>query len=203
VTESLRPTARRATVADVPVLARSLALAFVDDPVFGWLFPARHSRVKRSTGFFTMELRHLHLPHDEVWTAQEGAAAALWDPPGRWRTPLATLARTAPSLVRLLGARLPQSLLGLTRVESRHPAAPHWYLAFLGTDPASRGRGLASACLAPVLARCDADGTLAHLETATPANLPFYERQGFAVTGEVTLPRGPLLWLMTRVPGGR
>ncbi len=88
-------------------------------------------------------------------------------------------------------------------MESRHPAAAHWYLAFLGTDPASQGRGLASACLAPVLARCDAEGTLAYLETATPANLPFYAGQGFAVTGEVTLPGGPLLWLMTRPPRRR
>jgi GNAT superfamily N-acetyltransferase len=200
VSESLRPAARRATVADVPVLARSLARAFVEDPVFRWLFPAGRTRVERNTAFFAMALRHLHLRHGEVWTAQEGAAAALWDPPGGWEVPPSTMARQVPTLIRLLGPRLPQSLLGLRRIESRHPRTPHWYLAILGTDPASQGRGLASACLAPVLSRCDADGTDAYLETATPANVPFYERQGFTVTGEVTLPRGPMLWLMTRAP---
>jgi GNAT superfamily N-acetyltransferase len=194
------PPVRRATPADVPVIAGSLARAFRDDPVFRWLFPLGHSRVARNEAFFDLELRHLHLRHNEVWTAQDGAAAALWDPPGTWKVPLPTLARTGPRLLRLLGARTPIGLYGLTRVEARHPEVPHWYLAILGTDPDHQGRGLASAALAPVLARCDAEGTAAYLETATPENVPFYERHGFAVTGEVTLPRGPYLWLMTRRP---
>jgi GNAT superfamily N-acetyltransferase len=200
VSDSLRPSARRATQADVPALAGSLARAFRDDPVFRWLFPVGHSRVERNAAFFAMELRHVHLRHNEVWTAHDGAAAALWDPPGGWRVPLSTLLREGPALMRLLGVRTPQALLGLNRVERRHPSAPHWYLAILGTDPPWQGRGLASAVLAPVLARCDAEGTSAYLETATPENVPFYEHHGFVVTGEVTLPRGPLLWLMTRSP---
>src|SRR3979490_3214023 len=104
---SLRPAARCATLADVPVLAGSLARAFRDDPVFRWLFPVGHSREDRSAAFFTTELRHVHLCHDEVWTAQEGAAAALWDPPGGWRVPLSTLVRQGSTLVRLLGVRTP------------------------------------------------------------------------------------------------
>lgn len=191
---------RRATATDVPVLAGTLARAFRDDPVFRWLFPLGQSRVARNATFFELELRHVHLRHNEVWTAGEGASAALWDPPGRWKVPLTTLARTGPSLVRNLGARTPIALLGLNRVEALHPTAPHWYLAFLGTDPDRQGRGMASAALAPVLARCDAEGTLAYLETATPENVPFYERHGFTVTGGTTLPRGPHLWLMTRRP---
>jgi GNAT superfamily N-acetyltransferase len=194
------PAVRRATAADVPAIARSLARAFRDDPVFRWLFPLGHSRVARNEAFFALELRRVHLRHNEVWTAGDGAAAALWDPPGTWKVPLPTLLRSGPELLRLLGARTPIGLLGLSRVESRHPTVPHWYLAILGTAPDHQGRGLASAALAPVLARCDAEGTAAYLETATPENVPFYERHGFAVTGEVTLPRGPYLWLMTRQP---
>ena len=153
------PAVRRATAADVPALAGTLARAFRDDPVFRWLFPLGHSREARNAAFFEVELRHLHLRHNEVWTADEGASAALWDPPGRWKVPLTTLARVGPSLIRLLGARTPIGLLGLNRVEARHPPTPHWYLAILGTDPDRQGRGLASAALAPVLARCDAEGT--------------------------------------------
>ncbi len=200
MSETGRPVARRATAADVPVLAGSLARAFRDDPVLRWLFPDGISRIERNRAFFTLILRHLHLRHDEVWTAQEGAAAALWDPPGGWKVPFPTLARRIPALVAMLGARAPVALLGLNRIEARHPPFPHWYLAILGTDPASQGRGLGSAVLAPVLERCDADGTPAYLETATPDNLPFYEHHGFRITGEARLPRGPLLWLMTRSP---
>jgi GNAT superfamily N-acetyltransferase len=194
------PPVRRATAADVPPIAASLARAFRDDPVFRWLFPLGHSRVARNEAFFALELRHLHLRHNEVWTAGDGAAAALWDPPGTWKVPLPTLLRIGPQLVRVLGTRTPIGLYGLTRVEARHPQGPHWYLAILGTDPDHQGRGLASAALAPVLARCDVEGTPAYLETATPENVPFYEHHGFEVTGEVTLPLGPYLWLMTRPP---
>lgn len=200
MTERPGPAVRRATGADVPAIAGALARAFRDDPVLRWLFPLGSSREARNAAFFALELRHVHLRHNEVWTAGDGAAAALWDPPGTWKVPLTTLARVGPALVRLLGRRTPIGLYGLTRVEARHPAVAHWYLAFLGTDPDHQGRGLASAALAPVLARCDAEGTPAYLETATPENVPFYESHGFAVTGEVTLPRGPYLWLMTRQP---
>jgi len=201
--EGRRPVARRATAADVPVLAGSLGRAFAEDPVFRWLFPDAAARVQRNTAFFALVLRHVHLRHDEVWTAHEGAAGALWDPPGHWRMPPTAILRHAPALLRMLGPRVPLALYGLSRVEARHLKVPHWYLAVLGTDPPFQGRGLASATLAPVLGRCDADGTPAYLETATPENVPFYEHHGFRVTGEVTLPRGPLLWLMTREPAGR
>jgi GNAT superfamily N-acetyltransferase len=197
--------ARRATAADVPALAAALARAFRDDPVHRWLFPDALSRVERNQAYFRLVLGHVHLRHGEVWTAEEGAAGALWDPPGHWRVPPATVVRQTPTLLRLLGGRVPLALLGLARVERRHPQAPHWYLAVLGTDPPRQGRGLASAALAPVLGRCDAERAAAYLETATPENIPFYERHGFEVTGEVTLPRGPRLWLMSRPPraGGR
>jgi GNAT superfamily N-acetyltransferase len=198
-----RPTARRATAADVPALASALARAFRDDPVHRWLFPDPGSRLERNAAYFRLVLDQVHLRHGEVWTAEDGGSGALWDPPGRWRVPPATILRQVPVLLRLLGARVPLALLGLGRVERRHPEVPHWYLAVLGTDPSWQGRGLASATLAPVLARCDAERTPAYLETATPDNLPFYERHGFEVTGEVRLPRGPRLWLMSRPPAGR
>jgi GNAT superfamily N-acetyltransferase len=182
------------------VLSGSLARAFRDDPVHRWLFPDPVTRVARNAVYFTLVLGHVHLRHDEVWTAHGGAAGALWDPPGRWRVPVTTVLRTAPALVRLLGGRLPVALAGLRRVEARHPRVPHWYLAVLGTDPSAQGRGLATAALAPVLERCDAEGLPAYLETATPENVAFYEARGFTVTGRTTLPRGPELWLMTRSP---
>jgi len=70
----------------------------------------------------------------------------------------------------------------------------------LGTDPASQGRGIGSALLAPVLETCDRDGVGAYLESSKERNLAFYARHGFRMTGEVDLPRGPRVWLMWRDP---
>jgi GNAT superfamily N-acetyltransferase len=82
-----------------------------------------------------------------------------------------------------------------------HPEEPHWYLQGLGTDPPRQGEGLASAALEPVLARCDADGVPAYLESTRERNVAFYERHGWTVTGTIDVPEGgPRLWAMWREP---
>ncbi|MHB1538359.1 MAG: GNAT family N-acetyltransferase [Solirubrobacteraceae bacterium] len=79
-------------------------------------------------------------------------------------------------------------------------ASFRWYLAVLGTDPESQGRGLGSGALTPVLRGCDADGVCAYLESSKERNIDFYARHGFRVRRELQLPRGPKLWAMWREP---
>ena len=81
---------------------------------------------------------------------------------------------------------------GLERMEKRHPQdRSHWYLFILGTEPAAQGQGLGSALLAQMLARVDADGMPAYLESSSERNLALYGRHGFEVTGEVVDPGRP------------
>ena len=194
--------ARRATAGDLPALTRALALAFAGDPVARWACPSARGRPGMLERFYAIRLRQLHA-QDEVWTEPGRDAAALWAPPGRWRTTTREdleLARSmiAPSRLH----RLPLVLYGLAGViERRHPPLPpHWYLAILGTAPAAQGRGLGSAVLAPVLERCDGDGVGAYLESSKEENIAFYARHGFRVTEELRLPRGPRIWAMWRDP---
>jgi len=70
----------------------------------------------------------------------------------------------------------------------------------LGTDPQHQGKGIGSALLAPVLAKCDAEGIPAYLESSKERNIPFYRRHGFEVTTELNLKNGPSLWPMWRDP---
>jgi ribosomal protein S18 acetylase RimI-like enzyme len=197
------PEMRPATEADVPDLARSLARAFMDDPIACWSCPADRLRMTVLERFHGTRLRQL-LRHREVWTTDERSCAALWAPPGSWRTTLRedlALARcvTHPRLL----ARLPVTVTGLLGMERRHPhAPPHWYLAVLGTDPTVQGRGLGSAALHPVLKRCDTDGVAAYLESSKERNIDFYARHGFRVTRELKLPFGPSIWPMWREPAG-
>jgi predicted N-acetyltransferase YhbS len=85
-------------------------------------------------------------------------------------------------------------------VERKHPKAPHYYLATLGTEPDFQRKGVGSAVMQPVLDRCDADGVPAYLESSKEVNVPYYRRHGFEVTDELKLPDGPTLWLMWREP---
>jgi GNAT superfamily N-acetyltransferase len=195
-------TARRATRADVPSLARALADAFHDDPVARWSCPPPAARRRMLERFYRTRLSQL-LGEEEVWTEGGRAGAALWAPPGRWRTTRREELQMARCMIepRVLH-RLPLVFAGLVGVvERRHPATPpHWYLAILGTAPGAQGRGIGSALLAPVLERCDADGVGAYLESSKESNVAFYARHGFRAMAELRLPRGPRMWPMWRDP---
>jgi ribosomal protein S18 acetylase RimI-like enzyme len=195
------PTVRRATVADVPGLARTLARAFFDDPVALWAFPPERLRLGALERFQALRLRQL-LVDQEVWTTSELTCAALWAPPERWKT---TLAQDVVFLrcfahPRLL-ARAPIAIPGMLALQRSHPAhPPHYYLALLGTDPDHQGQGLGTALLAPVLEQCDRDGVGAFLESSKESNIAFYSRHGFRVVQEFPLLRGPRMWKMWREP---
>ncbi|MBO2450987.1 GNAT family N-acetyltransferase [Actinomadura barringtoniae] len=198
---AVRPVARP----DVADVAAALARAFEDDPVMMFLLPDEVSRLRRLTAMFSILTKHVHLKHEgsEVGL-RDGtiAAGALWDPPGHWRVPLTSQLRQAIPLVRAFGTRLPTILRALGTIEQDHPKEHHWYLATLGTDPSAQGLGLGGALLRSRLDRCDEEGVPAYLESSKESNIPYYERFGFKVTGELQLPGAgaPPVWPMWRDP---
>lgn len=190
-------TVRPAGPADVEPAGRTLAAAFHDDPVMSWLFPDDARRVDRLSRFFGYAVRHRP---GTVWTTDHHAGAAVWAPPGAWRTKPSEVLSGIPFFTRLFGRRLPGALRLLSMIEKAHPDEPHWYLVALGTEPARQGTGVGSALLRPVLDRCDDEGVPAYLESSKPSNIAFYARHGFEVTGELTLRDGPTVWPMWRDP---
>jgi GNAT superfamily N-acetyltransferase len=192
---------RKAILADAPRLAQALASAFQDDPVIAWVFPEEQRRRRVLPAFMEFRLRKLAFPHDEIWMTAGGAAAAVWlPPPGRWQLSRPQRLRLLPPLIRFLGLRTASVLGGLDRMEARHPHGPsHWYLFILGTEPA-QGRGLGSALLVQVLARVDADGMPAYLESSNERNIALCASHGFEVASEVAIPGGPRIWPMARAP---
>jgi ribosomal protein S18 acetylase RimI-like enzyme len=192
---------RRATPDDVDRLAPALGRAFLQDPIFTWLFPDPRRRATDAVRFFAWTLRRVSLPLGEVWCTPEREAAALWAPPNRWRLSLAAQARLLPSAMALFGARTIPIAWGFNQLEARHPQREHWYLYFIGTDPAHQRQGHGDALMRPMLERADADRLGTYLEASTAAVVPYYRRFGFEVTGEFSLRRGPTWWLMWREPG--
>lgn len=192
---------RDVIASDADPLAAVLARAFADDPVWRWMFPRRPERM---AAMFALLLHRAHLPNGVSELAEQDGriqAGALWDPPGRWRVPVATQLRQLPGLLRVLGTRTYAVLRGLGELERAHPIEPHWYLAILGTDPSAQGRGFGSALLRSRLSRCDDRRFPAYLESSKETNVPYYERFGFRVTGEIHMPGGgPRLWPMWRNP---
>jgi ribosomal protein S18 acetylase RimI-like enzyme len=187
-----------ATPADRGTVAADLAAAFIEDPVMSWVFRDPAARGRYARHFFATLARHA-LPLGTSVRTEGGAA--LWTPPGRWRDSFwheaAMGLRTWPGVGLLRGPRVALALLG---IEARHPEPPHLYLSAIGVRPERRGGGVGSALLAPGLARADEHGLPAYLESSNPRNIPLYERHGFRVTGELWLPRGPVMTFMWRDP---
>ena len=194
---------RPARRSDVPALARALGRAFYDDPVMTWLQPDAGRRSAALAGFFGAMTRYHFLTGAgaEVATAESGiGAAALWDPPGRWHHSSREQVAMLPAVIRAFRGHLGAGRALTEAMQAVHPEEPHWYLAIIGSDPTVRGSGCGHALMRSRLDRCDAEHAPAYLESSNPDNIPYYNRFGFEVTGEIVMPDGPTLWPMWRQP---
>ena len=169
-----------------------------------WVQPDAERRTAALPGLFGALTRHHFLAGrgTEVAVSDDGiAAAALWDPPGRWMQSSREQLAMLPGVLRAFRGRLAAGRTVTDLMKANHPEEPHWYLGIIGSDPTSRGAGFGHALMKSRLDRCDAEFAPAYLESSNPDNIPYYQRFGFEITGEIVLPEGgPSLWPMWRAP---
>jgi ribosomal protein S18 acetylase RimI-like enzyme len=187
-----------ASRADVAPLARALAAAFEDDPIFAWLLPNKRRRPDKLLRFFTLELESVVLPSGTAWMSPEASGACLELPPGEWRMPLQTQALHAPQFVAVFGRSLPRALITITQMERRHLREPHFYVPYVGVAPEGQGAGLGTKLLGKTIKRAEAAGLPTYLEATSERNAALYERLGFEHLGAFTVLGSPPLWPMRR-----
>ncbi|KAI8469028.1 MAG: hypothetical protein J3K34DRAFT_425233 [Monoraphidium minutum] len=138
---------------------------------------------------------------------RDADAVALWQLLPR-ETPANELLAGWTRIFRVPLKLWPAAVALELRYEAAHAAAAaaapggaYYYLAFVGTAPAARGRGLASALLAHMTARADAEGRPCLLEATSGRSAGLYARHGF-VTYEVftVAPGAPPVFFMRRDP---
>ena len=194
---------QRATIADREKVIDCLTAAFATDPVMSWIGRRDAKRDRGRRAMFSFLVGKLGLPGNELWTAGDYSAAALWVPPERadLKLPWWEELQMIPTVVSFT------SLGGLGRVdafrktaEKYHPKAkPHFYLMTIGVDPRFQGQGLGGALLDATLAKIDAKGLPSYLESSNEKNVPLYKRHGYEVTAEFRpAPDAPPLWGMWR-----
>ena len=76
-----------------------------------------------------------------------------------------------------------------------HPEEDHVFLWFLAVDPRHQRAGVGRALLAHVAENAEVP---VYLDTANPANVPYYVGAGFEEIGRAPLPRGATMWFMLR-----
>ncbi len=193
---------RVATSQDFEFLLETMTLAFSDDPVWGdWAFPDRQRALELRRAFFRLWLES-SLRYNWLRVTQGCEAVAAWFPPGEAESTPEDERRLISTAKELLGDRAAVFMEGCDLIEASHPRTrPHYYLSLIGTHPKHRGRGIGMALLSENLARIDAEGMPAYLESTNPGNNSRYERLGFTKFGRFTLPGGgPSVDTMWREP---
>jgi GNAT superfamily N-acetyltransferase len=192
--------ARPATWADADALSRTMARAFHDDPLIGFLLDDPETRAAKAPRLFKLMFK-LGLPHGACDVTEGCEAAALWRPPGEWEIPLWSYIANAATLLGLFGVGGSLRVMrAMDEMEKQHPHTPHRYLQAIGTDPDKQGKGYGGLLIRRQLAIADAAGEPAYLESSKDSNIPVYESFGFELTGEIRLPGGPTVWPMWRAP---
>jgi ribosomal protein S18 acetylase RimI-like enzyme len=186
--------------------ATVMGRAVVDDPLFVHLLTDPQQRVSGVPMIMEMFLR-IGLAHGEVWvTPPPIRGVACWLSPAH---PTITVEDRDAAGWREVGAAWGreavdrfQAFIGERdgAVDSLTPQ-PHWHLAWLGVEPGQQGQGIGSTLVRQMTTRAEADGLACWLFTFAPRNVPIYERLGFHVTLDTTLPSSGLrLWVMARPP---
>jgi len=184
---------RTAVAADVEAVTETIALAFLDDPVWGPALRAPGGGGEHLRAFWRFFVEGA-IPHGavslRVGPEGEAATVAVWLPPG-----VAELTDEQSADVDALMARTltPAGFAAYQRLwelfDASHPHdRPHMYLSLLATHPGHRGRGIGQDLLSENLRAFDAAGLPAYLESTNPANDHRYRRAGFRPVGSFRSP---------------
>jgi ribosomal protein S18 acetylase RimI-like enzyme len=177
--------------------------AFHNDPLSVYVYPDEAERTLRLPLMFSIALRYT-LRYGEITTTPERTGVACWLPPERATVSIKQLLRigalTTSLKMGLPGLRRAGNAEEYTRsMHQRCMREPHWYLWVLGVDPTCQGQGIGGTLLRAGLVRADASYLPCYLETMNPENVPLYQRFGFALASEGTIPGSRVgLWGMAR-----
>jgi GNAT superfamily N-acetyltransferase len=187
---------KTAKEADQDQVVTSIVLAFSADPAVRWAYPDPHQFLSS----FPDLVRAFAGKAFEYGTAHyvEGfSSAALWLPPDVLHDEEAL----GSLLLRTVSEEMHEEAFAvLEQQASYHPTEPHWYLPFIGVDPALQGKGYGSVLLRHGLATCDRNHQIAYLDASSPRSIPLYERHGFKLLGKVQVGSSPPIFPMSRNP---
>lgn len=190
--------ARPATPADVEAITAAFATAFFHDPVWGPVFPDEARRAEQAAVMWRVyAAAALRYPWTFVTPGVE--AAAVWIPPGGEEMTDAEARQLGELMEATAG---PEAAAAAAEIEARfaaaHPDGDFFHLTILATHARHRGRGLGMGLLAQTLARVDALGGAAYLESTNPANNERYQNAGFEPRAEIAMPSGRVVTTMWR-----
>jgi GNAT superfamily N-acetyltransferase len=185
---------RIATADDRASVVTAAVAAFANDPALRHFFPDERYP-QQATAFFGY-LFDKRVGHRSVWVTAGCEAVAMWSPPAD-SISLEDHERASESYAAMegvVGTEAAHRLRAYNDLVDEHLPSDgaHWYLGVLATDPDHAGMGYGAALMNAGLNHAN---NTAFLETTNPANVGYYERNGWTVTASLTTDALPI-WVL-------
>src|SRR5687768_16735277 len=185
-----------ATRDEMPHAVAAIVAAFLIDPAARFAWPAARDYLK-AMPLAIREFAGACFEHGTAYISADFCGAALWLPPG--------VEPNGQALEKVFRdtakpEHMDDLLATFEKMDQSHPKEAHWYLPQIGVEPNAQGKGIGAELMRHALARCDRERALAYLEASKPQNIPFYQRYGFEVTGEIQIGAAPVVTPMLRRP---
>ena len=195
---------------DIPRAAGVLADAFQHDPLWNRIFAGVAHKEKRFRAFFTVPLKYC-LRYGEVYATSADIEGVIAWVSGRY-------ADMTPWRIFCSGAIIAAMQMGMSAARKLEPVSlplaedrrqymagrDYLYLLLIGVATTLQGKGFGRKLLKTAIAKTDREGQPLYLETETAENMQMYERFGFRLLKQITLPVVDLpMWEMVRTPCNR
>ena len=170
-----------------------LTRAFSDDPKLTHLIPDITAKKELSRYLFEFELQY-GMNYGDVYTTSPAVeGVAVWLPSTKsevtfWRAFRSGGVVLQKRLGKQVMDRVMSFSLAVDALHKKHAPYPHYYLFFIGVDPAYQKKRVAGRLITPMLGWLDMQKLPCYLHTQNEKNIGLYEHYGFQVIEQRVLP---------------
>jgi ribosomal protein S18 acetylase RimI-like enzyme len=170
-----------------------LTRAFSDDPKLIHLIPDIPAKLELSRYLFEFELQY-GMNYGDVYTTSSAVeGVAVWLPSTKSEITFWRAFRSGGMVLqKQLGKKIMDRVMSFSAavddLHKKHAPYPHYYLFFIGVDPAYQKKRVASRLITPMLGWLDIQKLPCYLNTQNEKNIGLYEHYGFQVIEQLILP---------------
>ncbi len=187
---------KMAKIGDQESILDSMTCAFVQEPVFRWIYPEPQQYLAGIRGYVQAFGGRAFL-HNTAFYIGDFFGAALWLSPGILPDEEGVLNAFNKNVSK---ERIEKVHELIEQMGKFHPTDPVWHLAVLGVDIAHQRNGIGGALLRHTLEFIDKEERVCYLEASSSENIPLYERYGFEAIGKIQIEDVPPVTPMIRQP---
>ena len=181
---------------DKPRIVEILTNSFEDNKSVNYILKQDDKRLERVRNLMDYSFEVCYMFGD-VFLSEDRNACALIVLPDTKKTNLRSVLLDLKLIFTCTGiGNIKKTLDREGKIKKLHPKEPMYYLWFIGVDTKQQNRGVGSKLLNEVLQQASLKNRSTYLETSTLKNIPWYEKFGFKIYGELDL--GYRLYFMKR-----